>query len=90
MAGVEGLVAVGPPVLPKWLLFLRIAIIVLSLATLIAAAINIAAFNDWSYYVSTSGPGGFLIFDVSSQNSAWTAHTRDRFFFFMTYLHTTE
>lgn len=61
---VEGLMATGPPAMPKWLLFLRIGIIVLCLGVLIAAGVNIAAFNSWSRYVSTAGPGGFLIFDV--------------------------
>lgn len=74
MAGVEGLVAVGPPALPKWLLFLRIAIIVLSLAVLIAAAINLATFNNWGYVTSSSGPAGFLIFDVCS-NSHFVSYT---------------
>jgi hypothetical protein len=64
---VESLMATGPPVLPKWLFYLRIAIIVLSLGVLIAAGVNVAAFDSWTRWSASSGPGGFLIFDVSSQ-----------------------
>jgi len=56
--------ATGPPVLPKWLFYLRIAIIVLSLGVLIAAGVNVAAFDSWTRWSASSGPGGFLIFDV--------------------------
>lgn len=55
--------ATGPPVLPKWLFYLRIAIIVLSLGCLIAGAVNVSAFDSWGWSAS-SGPGGFLIFDA--------------------------
>jgi hypothetical protein len=62
--GFNGLTAKGVPALPKWLLFLRIAIIVLSLGVLIAAAYNLSLF-DSAYLAGYSGPAGFLIFDVS-------------------------
>ncbi|KAK0388639.1 hypothetical protein NLU13_4882 [Sarocladium strictum] len=62
---VEGLMAIGrPPVLPSWIFYLQIAIIVLSFGCLIAGAINVATFDGWAYYTSSSGPGGFTIFDA--------------------------
>lgn len=63
MAG-EGLIAAGPPPLPKWILFLQIGIIVFSLGVLIAAGVNLQAFSDWSGYTTSGGPAAFLVFDV--------------------------
>lgn len=61
MAGIAG---VGVPVMPKWLLFLRGGIIVACLGILIAAAYNL---SQPDFYITfTSGPAGFLIFDVHS------------------------
>lgn len=64
MSSTAGLTAVGPVALPKWLFFLRIAILVLSLAVLIAAAYNVSLLGG--YYGASSTPAGFLIFDVRS------------------------
>jgi len=65
MGSVQGLTATGVPPMPKWLLFLRIGIIVLSLGVLIAAAYNISVSSGGYYYYGlTSGPAGFLIFDA--------------------------
>ena len=62
----SGLTAKGVPALPAWLLFVRIAIIVLSLGVLIAAAYNLSLFGGYGTYLSGyTGPPGFLIFDVS-------------------------
>jgi hypothetical protein len=51
----------GPPPMPRWLLFLRIAILALSLGVLIAAAYNISLWQD---LVHADTPAGFLIFDA--------------------------
>jgi hypothetical protein len=61
---VEGLMAHGPPAQPKWLFFLTIGIIVLSFGAFIAACVNVSAYDSWGWSAS-SGPGGFMIFDVS-------------------------
>ncbi len=58
----NGLTAVGPPTLPRWLLFLRVAIIVFSFGILVAAAYNISLYDN--YISVSSGPAAFLIFDV--------------------------
>lgn len=58
----NGLATFGVPRLPKWFLFLRIAVIVLSLGTLVAAAYNLSLYDE--YITFSSGPAGFLIFDV--------------------------
>lgn len=65
-SGTQGLTAKGVPALPAWLLYIRIAIIVLALGVLIAAAYNLSLFGGYGSYLSGySGPPGFLIFDVS-------------------------
>jgi hypothetical protein len=62
----KGLIAVGVPVLPFWLLIVRGAAIVLSLGVLIASAYYLSINRDFGGYVApiVSGPPGFLIFDV--------------------------
>ncbi|CAM1511183.1 Fc.00g086960.m01.CDS01 [Cosmosporella sp. VM-42] len=65
--GFNGLTAKGVPALPVWLLFVRIAIIVLSLGVLIASAYNLSLFGGYatsSYLSGYTGPPGFLIFDA--------------------------
>jgi hypothetical protein len=62
--GLSGITATGPPVMPKWLFFLRIAILVFTFGSFIAACVNVAALNGWTSYYSSSGPGGFTIFDA--------------------------
>jgi hypothetical protein len=65
MGSVQGLTATGVPPMPRWLLYLRIGIIVLSLGVLIAAAYNVSVSGSGYYYYGlTSGPAGFLIFDA--------------------------
>ena len=61
--GMSGITATGTLPLPKWLFFLRVAIIVLSLGVLIASAYNIALWDD-SVRIYGSSPPGFLIFCV--------------------------
>lgn len=73
-SGFNGLTAKGVPALPKWLLFLRIGIIVLSLGVLIAAAYNLSVYGG--YLAGYSGPAGFLIFDVSFQACNLLTRTR--------------
>lgn len=61
----KGLVATGSPGIPMWLTIVRIAMIVFSLGALIAAGYNLSLFNGFSNVSSSSGPCGFIIFDVS-------------------------
>merc|ERR1712000_582357 len=61
--GMSGITATGTLPLPKWLFFLRVAIIVLSLGVLIASAYNIALWDE-SVRIYGSSPPGFLIFCV--------------------------
>lgn len=64
--GVKGLTAQGaPPLLPKWLFFTKVAIILLSVIVLGLAACAISIHGGYSYYYS-SGVPGFLIFLVST------------------------
>jgi hypothetical protein len=72
----KGLIAVGVPVLPFWLLIVRGVAIVLSLGVLIASAYYLSINRNlglgWALPVN-SGPPGFLIFDVSpcTHHVAW-------------------
>lgn len=61
-----GVNSFGPPAMPKWLFFLRIAIIALSFGVLVAAAYNVSLWQD---LVPADTPAGFLIFDVSKPSS---------------------
>jgi len=54
----------APPAAPKWLLFLKIAIIVLSTIILALAAYSIAILNQYYYTGAYSGVAGLLIFVV--------------------------
>jgi len=59
--------AKGPPAgLPRWLLFVRIAIIVLSVIILALAAYSIAVFNTSYGIYGYTGVAGLLIFTVSA------------------------
>ncbi len=66
MAG-SGLMGKGVPAgIPPWMLWIKIAIIGLSLVILALAAWSIAIFNSWVGYIGGySGVGGLLIFVVS-------------------------
>jgi hypothetical protein len=73
----SGLTAKGPPAgLPKFLLYIRIVIIVLSLIILALAAYAISIFGSVTYYYgSYNGAAGLLIFTVSTRTRrASTAH----------------
>lgn len=61
--GAKGLVAVGiPPALPRWLLYVQGAIMVLSIIVLALSAYAISLLGDGYYY---GGAPGYLIFLVS-------------------------
>jgi hypothetical protein len=63
----KGLIAVGVPVLPFWLLIVRGVAIVLSLGVLVASAYYLSINRDLGFGYAlpvNSGPAGFLIFDV--------------------------
>lgn len=62
----SGLTAASVPAMPKWLVYLRGAIIVVCLGVLIAAAYNLSLYEN--YFAFSSGPSGFLIFDVHSSS----------------------
>lgn len=63
--GAKGLVAQGPPLLPKWIFYTKITIILLAVVVLALAAYAISIHGGYSYYYS-SGVTGFLIFLVSA------------------------
>lgn len=56
MASARGLIAVGVPPFPSWILYIRIAILVLSLALLGVAA--------WAVSIIAGGASGMMIFVV--------------------------
>lgn len=60
----RGLTAKGVPSQPRWLLYLKIAILVLSLVVLALAAYSISLFGSYYGLVGGTGAGGFLIFVV--------------------------
>ena len=59
----SGLTATSVPAMPRWMLFLRGGIIIVCLGVLVASAYNLSIFDDYIIGFS-SGPAGFLIFDV--------------------------
>lgn len=62
--GAKGLMQKGvPPTLPKWILYIKIAILVLSLIILALAAYAVSLFSGW-YTYGYAGAPGFLIFVV--------------------------
>lgn len=58
----RGLLAKGVPPQAQWLLFVKIAILVLSLVVLALAAYSISLFGSYYGLVGGAGVGGFLIF----------------------------
>lgn len=65
--GAQGLWSKGPPPGPIWLLWMKIAIIVLSVIVLALAAYSISIYGKYygsSYLVGYSGASGLLIFVV--------------------------
>lgn len=58
----RGLTAKGVPPQPAWLLFVKIAILVLALAVLCASAYAISLFGTYAGLIGASGAGGLLIF----------------------------
>jgi hypothetical protein len=62
--GARGLLAHGVPPMPQWLIFVKGAIIVLSLIILALSAYAISLTGSYTYYYS-SGVPGYLIFLVS-------------------------
>ncbi|KAI0132606.1 hypothetical protein BJ170DRAFT_254808 [Xylariales sp. AK1849] len=60
--GFKGLIARGVPPLPKWLLWVKIAIIVLSVIILALAAYALSLYSGYYYY--SGGAPGYLIFLV--------------------------
>jgi hypothetical protein len=57
-----GLTAPGVPPLPKWLLYVKIAIVVLSVIILALAAYALSLYGGFGIYYYSSGAPGFLIF----------------------------
>ncbi len=61
----HGLVAKGVPPQPSWIIFLRIAILVLSVILLGLAAWSLSIYGGYGYYgYYGNGAGGFVIFVV--------------------------
>jgi hypothetical protein len=60
----RGLTAKGVPPQAHWLLFIKIAILVLSLVVLALAAYSISLFGSYYGLIGGTGAGGFLIFVV--------------------------
>jgi hypothetical protein len=63
--GAQGLLGKGVPPQPLWLLYIKIAILVLSLIILALAAWNLSLFGGYSAYYGGGGAGGMDIFVVS-------------------------
>ena len=64
--GAQGLIAVGVPPQPLWLLYVKIGILVLSLVVLALSAYAISL--DGSAYAGYAGAGGMDIFIVRSRS----------------------
>lgn len=78
MANFKGVMAHGPPATqPRFLFFLKIAIIVLSVVVLALAAYAISLYGNYSSYYVGAGAPGLLIFTV-----IWTWVTYGVFLFF--------
>jgi hypothetical protein len=61
----RGLTAKGVPPMAPWLLYIKIAILVLALIVLALAAYSISLFGAYAgIYYGGTGAGGFLIFIV--------------------------
>jgi len=58
----RGLTAKGVPPQARWLLFIKITILVLSLIVLALAAYSLSLFGSYAGYYGGAGSGGFLIF----------------------------
>ncbi len=75
----QGLTSRGvPPTIPPFLLYIKIAIMGLSLVILALSAWSIAILNSWDdYFGGYSGVGGLLIFVVSALlHSRWQSAPR--------------
>ena len=64
----SGLTAQGVPPQPKWLIFIKGAIILLAAVILALAAYALSLYSDISYYYSAGAPG-YLLFVVSPTSS---------------------
>jgi hypothetical protein len=60
----QGLTKKGIPPQAAWLIYLRIAVLVISLGILAACAYNLSLFGGYSYLAGYGGPAGFMIFIV--------------------------
>lgn len=60
----RGLTAKGVTPQPHWLLFVKIAILVLSLVVLALAAYSLSLFGSYEGLIGGTGVGGYLIFVV--------------------------
>ncbi|KAM0810526.1 hypothetical protein AB5N19_10875 [Seiridium cardinale] len=60
--GVRGLMAVGPPQTPAWLLIIKGVILLLSVIVLALSAYALSLYNNYYYY--SGGAAGYLIFLV--------------------------
>ena len=61
---IRGLTAPGVPPQPKWLIYIKGAIILLAIIILALAAYALSLYGDYSYYYSAGAPG-YLLFVVS-------------------------
>lgn len=62
----QGLAAKGVPPQPLWLLYIKIAILVLSLVVLAIAAWGLSIFQGFTAQLGSAGAGGLVIFVVRS------------------------
>jgi len=60
----RGLTAKGVPPHPRWLLYIKITILVLSLIVLALAAYSLSLFGQYAGVIGGTGAGGYLIFVV--------------------------
>ncbi|KAK6828191.1 hypothetical protein PG990_009806 [Apiospora arundinis] len=63
---IRGLMAPGVPPQPKWLIFIKGAIILLAVIVLALAAYALSLFGDYSYYYSAGAPGYLLFVTIFS------------------------
>ena len=62
--GANGLIATGVPPQPLWLLWIKIAILVLSLIILALAAWVLSLYGGYASYTYSGGSAGFDVFIV--------------------------
>ncbi|KAB5577901.1 hypothetical protein GE09DRAFT_1260788 [Coniochaeta sp. 2T2.1] len=66
MPSTKGLMEKGVPPQARWLLYMKIAILVLSLIVLAVAAYSLSLFGSYYGLAGSTGAGGYLIFTIKT------------------------